>query len=77
MCEVCWCAQRWEEEQEVRKAAEREAEARTAFEQLDTDSNGVISVAEIQQRMELDDDGDGEVRPPLYNCRECSYTRVL
>ena len=35
---------------------------RAAFEELDTDSDGVLTVAEIQQRMELDDDQDGEVR---------------
>lgn len=37
-------------------------EVRAAFEQLDTSSDGYITVAEIQQRLELDDDGDGKVR---------------
>lgn len=52
----------WEEEKAARKEAERQAEARAGFDQLDTDSNGVVSLAEIQARLELDDDGDGEVR---------------
>ena len=56
------CVQRWEEEKAARKEAEREAQVATAFDQLDTDSDGRITVAEIQQRVELDDDGDGEVR---------------
>ncbi|CAI8057324.1 Glucosidase 2 subunit beta [Geodia barretti] len=43
------------------KRPAKEAEARAAFEQLDTDSDGYVTVAEIQQRMELDDDQDGEV----------------
>lgn len=48
--------------QAAKKAAAKEAEARAAFEQLDVDSDGYVTVAEIQQRMELDDDKDGQVR---------------
>lgn len=32
-----------------------------AFEQLDSNSDGYLSVSEIQERIELDDDEDGEV----------------
>ena len=53
---------KWEEEKAAKKEEEKREEARAAFDQLDTDSNGVVSVAEIQERSELDDDGDGEVR---------------
>lgn len=56
------CIQMWEEELAARKAVRHEAEVRTAFEQLDTDSDGYITVAEVQHRLELDDDEDGEVR---------------
>ena len=65
MCDEVWvvcCAQMWEEEQAARKEAERVAQVAMAFEQLDTDSDGRITVAEIQQRVELDDDENGEVR---------------
>ena len=33
-----------------------------AFEQLDSDSDGYLTVGELQERTELDDDQDGEVR---------------
>ena len=53
---------KWEEEKAAKKEEEKREEARAAFDQLDTDSNGIVSVVEIQARSELDDDGDGEVR---------------
>ncbi len=52
---------RWEEEVEERKAARLRAEAQAGFDELDTDSNGFVCAQELQQRVELDNDGDGEV----------------
>ena len=52
---------RWEEEKEVRKEAKRKAEAKSGFDELDTSSDGFVSLDEIRARVELDDDGDGEV----------------
>ena len=51
----------WEEAKEAKKQARRREEALNGFNELDTDSNGKVSVAELQARPELDDDGDGEV----------------
>ncbi len=51
----------WEEEQEVRKAARLREEARVGFDELDTNSDGFVSIEELQARVELDDDDDGEV----------------
>lgn len=52
---------KWEEEKQVRKEAQRKAEARAGFDELDTNSDGYVSLEEIQARIELDDDGNGEV----------------
>ena len=52
---------KWEETKAARKEARRVAEARAGFDELDTDSDGYVSLAEIQARSELDDDSDGEV----------------
>ena len=53
--------QRWEEEKEKRKEEKRVEAAKVGFQELDTNSDGYLSVDEIQSRVELDDDGDGEV----------------
>ena len=55
------CLQRWEEEKAAKMEAKRVKEAQVGFDQLDLDSDGTVSLSEIQQRVELDDDGDGEV----------------
>lgn len=52
---------RWEEELEVRKAERQRAEAQAGFDQLDTNSDGFVSIEELQARVELDDNDDGEV----------------
>lgn len=52
---------KWEELQEARKQARRKAEAKVGFDMLDSDSNGFVSVQEIQEWSELDDDEDGVV----------------
>lgn len=54
--------QKWEEEQTAKKEAQKAAEVKYAFEELDTDSDGYLTVREVQQRIELDDDNNGEVR---------------
>ena len=53
--------QKWEEEKEIRKEAKRVEAAKIGFQELDTNSDGSVSVEEIQARIELDDDRDGEV----------------
>ena len=53
--------QRWEEEKERRKEAKRAEDANVGFQELDTNSDGYVSVEEIRARMELDDNGDSEV----------------
>ena len=51
----------WEEEKAARKEAQRVAEAQAGFDELDTNSDGLVGVAELMARPELDDDGDGDV----------------
>jgi len=51
----------WEGEKEKRKAEKRLVDARTAFSELDTDSDGLVSIAEIQAHKEFDIDNNGEV----------------
>ena len=53
--------QQWEEEKEKRKEAKRVEAANVGFVELDTNSDGYLSVEELQARVELDDDKDGEV----------------
>ena len=53
--------QQWEEEKEKRKEAKRVEAANVGFVELDTNSDGYLSVEELQARVELDDDRDGEV----------------
>lgn len=52
---------KWEEEKAARKEAKRVAEARSGFDELDTNSDGLVSREELMARPELDDDEDGEV----------------
>lgn len=54
------------------------SEAKFGFDELDTNSNGYVSVEEIQARDELDDDGDGlasesEALEYLDNAREINF----
>lgn len=51
----------WEKEKESREQEKRVSQAKSGFEELDTNSDGYVSVEEIQARNELDDDGDGTV----------------
>ena len=51
----------WEEELKRRNETARRAEAQAAFNELDSNSDGHVSVAELQARSELDEDGDGAV----------------
>lgn len=44
---------------------------------MDADSDGYVTVAEIQQRMELDDDQDGEVRNVCPICRKDQTLSVV
>ena len=53
--------QQWEEEKEKRKEARRVEAANEGFQELDTNSDGYVSVEELRARVELDDDRDGEV----------------
>ena len=50
--------EKWEEEVNRRNTEKRESDARKAFDWLDTDSDGQVSVDEVMARPELDDDGD-------------------
>lgn len=68
----------WEVEKEKRKQEQRISDASVGFEELDTNSNGYVSVEEIQARNELDDDGDGAVSEAealeyLDNSREMDF----
>ncbi|XP_027621356.1 glucosidase 2 subunit beta [Tupaia chinensis] len=49
----------WEEQQAALKAQREQELAATAFQELDDDLDGVVSVAELQTHPELDTDGDG------------------
>ena len=52
---------KWAEERQAIESAEKEAKARKGFEELDIDENGFVTVEELQQRKELDDDGSEDV----------------
>lgn len=49
----------WEEQQAASKAQREQELAANAFQELDDDMDGVVSVAELQTHPELDTDGDG------------------
>ncbi|XP_019514872.1 PREDICTED: glucosidase 2 subunit beta isoform X1 [Hipposideros armiger] len=49
----------WEEQQAASKAQQEQELATSAFQELDDDMDGVVSVAELQTHPELDTDGDG------------------
>nr|XP_032646097.1 LOW QUALITY PROTEIN: glucosidase 2 subunit beta [Chelonoidis abingdonii] len=48
-----------EEQKAAEKAAREQARASEAFQELDDDGDGLVSVAELQTHVELDVDGDG------------------
>uniref|UniRef100_A0A8C4YMF8 PRKCSH beta subunit of glucosidase II n=1 Tax=Gopherus evgoodei TaxID=1825980 RepID=A0A8C4YMF8_9SAUR len=50
---------KWEEQKAAEKAAREQARASEAFQELDDDGDGLVSVAELQTHVELDVDGDG------------------
>lgn len=52
---------RWEEKKEAEKAAVLREDAKYGFDQLDTNSDGYVSIDELRTRYELDDNGDGDV----------------
>ena len=52
---------KWEEEKEAKKAVKLKEDAQFGFNQLDSNSDGLVSVDELRGRYELDDNGDGEV----------------
>ncbi|XP_008584739.1 PREDICTED: glucosidase 2 subunit beta [Galeopterus variegatus] len=49
----------WEEQQAASKAQKEQELAADAFQELDDDMDGMVSVAELQTHPELDTDGDG------------------
>ncbi|XP_008831813.1 glucosidase 2 subunit beta isoform X1 [Nannospalax galili] len=49
----------WEEQQVLAKARREQELATNAFQELDDNLDGVVSVAELQTHLELDTDGDG------------------
>ncbi|XP_004632877.1 glucosidase 2 subunit beta [Octodon degus] len=49
----------WEEQQAAAKAQREQERAADAFRELDDNTDGVVSVAELQSHPELDTDGDG------------------
>ena len=51
----------WDEERASRMEDEDRADARFGFDELDTNSDGVLVVEELLVRYELDDDSDGDV----------------
>uniref|UniRef100_A0ABI7ZR54 Glucosidase 2 subunit beta n=1 Tax=Felis catus TaxID=9685 RepID=A0ABI7ZR54_FELCA len=50
---------RWEEQQAASKAQREQELAASAFQELDDNMDGLVSVAELQSHPELDTDGDG------------------
>ncbi|XP_045146221.1 LOW QUALITY PROTEIN: glucosidase 2 subunit beta, partial [Echinops telfairi] len=50
---------RWEEQQAASKAQQEQELAAGAFQELDDDADGMVTVAELQTHPELDTDGDG------------------
>ena len=53
--------QQWEEEKKRLQDEREKQKALEAFSDLDTDKNGVVSMAEIQAHLEFDVNGDGQV----------------
>ena len=51
----------WDEELKRRNETARRAEAQAGFDELDRNSDGHVSAAELKARSELDEDGDGQV----------------
>nr|XP_020647333.1 glucosidase 2 subunit beta isoform X1 [Pogona vitticeps] len=49
----------WEEQKAAERAAKDLAKAEEAFQELDADADGMVSVVELQAHPELDVDGDG------------------
>ncbi|XP_077186055.1 glucosidase 2 subunit beta isoform X2 [Paroedura picta] len=49
----------WEAQKTAEQAAKDQARAEEAFQELDGDADGMVSVSELQARAELDVDGDG------------------
>ncbi|XP_053152487.1 glucosidase 2 subunit beta isoform X2 [Hemicordylus capensis] len=49
----------WEEQKSAERAKRDQAKAGEAFQELDDNADGVVSVAELQAHTELDVDGDG------------------
>ncbi|XP_075403588.1 glucosidase 2 subunit beta isoform X2 [Tenrec ecaudatus] len=49
----------WEEQQAASKAQQEQELAASAFQELDDDADGMVTVAELQTHPELDTDGDG------------------
>lgn len=52
---------KWDEERAVQREADSRANAQQGFNELDTDSNGLVTVDELRTRYELDDNQDGDV----------------
>lgn len=52
---------KWEEEKEARAEVERRADAQFGFDELDTNSDGFVTVDELRTRYELDDNEDGDI----------------
>lgn len=53
--------ERWDAERVVREEAEGRDKARFGFDELDSNSDGLVTVDELRMRYELDDDEDGDV----------------
>ncbi|KHJ44720.1 hypothetical protein D918_04955, partial [Trichuris suis] len=51
----------WEEARKAEKEAERKKKAEAAFEDLDTNKDNMITIEELQARLEFDDNSDGIV----------------
>ena len=49
---------KWEEERQAKMAAEKEAQAKKAFEILDSNKDNLVSIEEIQQRNKVDNAGN-------------------
>ena len=52
---------KWEAEKEARAEVERRADAQFGFDELDTNSDGLVTVDELRTRYELDDNEDGDI----------------
>uniref|UniRef100_A0A8C5STQ5 PRKCSH beta subunit of glucosidase II n=1 Tax=Laticauda laticaudata TaxID=8630 RepID=A0A8C5STQ5_LATLA len=74
----------WEEKNAAEKAAQDQAKAKEAFHKLDDNTDGMISVVELQVHPELDVDGDGtlsemeaQVRKEILNYQGRLFTKYL